>query len=253
MALLGAADIIDRSWEVVRRNVGRLLPIVLVFLIPSAAASVAFELLRGVNLGLGSWHMPVLALSVYAPLVALSILQTVALTRAVAAGITGEPVPPLLALLRASLPSVLPAFIASLALGILLVAGFVVLVVPMVVMAIWFAFILQAIVLDRAGWISAFGASKSLVTGRFAAVFWRLGAPYVFWLLVTWVLTALVVFLLNGAAGSFTVRIAENAPLWLTIAAGVATDAVGALLAPFFLAVTTLLYLNLKAESGPRT
>ncbi|TAK05369.1 hypothetical protein EPO33_05400 [Patescibacteria group bacterium] len=252
MALLGAADIIDRSWEVVRRNLGRFLPIVGIFLVPSIAGTVAFEMLRGQNLGLGQWHEMVLAAAVYLPLVVLSILQTIALTRAVAAGITGEPVPPLGALLAAALPLAIPVFLASLALGILLLAGLVVLVVPMIIMAVWFAFILQAIVLDRASWISAFGMSKSLVTGRFGPVFWRLVAPYVFWLLVTWVLTALVVFLLNGAAGSFTVRLAADAPLWLTIAAGIATDAVGALMAPFFLAVTTLLYLNLKAESGPR-
>ncbi len=252
MALLGTADIIDRSWEVVRRNLGQFLPIVAVFLVPSIAGTVAFEMLRGQNLGLGQWQEPIIGIAIYVPLVALSIIQTIALTRAVAAGITGEPIPPLGALVAQAVPLIVPVFFTSFTLGVLLLAGFIVLVVPMVVMAVWFAFVLQAIVLDRASWIGAFGASKSLVAGRFWPVFWRLAAPYLFWLLVTWVLTALIVFLLNGAAGSFTVRVAENAPLWLTIAAGIATDSVGALMAPFFLAVTTLLYLNLKAESGPR-
>lgn len=253
MALLGAADIIDRSWEVVRRNAGALLPVVAVFLIPSVAGSVAFEMLRGQNLGLGAWQEPVLAVAIYLPIVVLSLLETIALTRAVAAGITGEPMPPLGALVASALPLAVPVFLGSFVLSVFLLAGMVVLIVPGVVMAVWFAFILQAIVLDRTSWTGAFGASKALVTGRFGRVFWRLVAPYVFWLLVTWVLTALVVFLLNGAAGSFTVRIAEDAPLWLTVSAGAATDAVGALMAPFFLAVTTLLYLNLKAESGPRS
>ncbi len=252
MALLGAADIIDRSWEVVRRNLGRFLPIVLIFLVPSIVGTVAFEMLRGQNLGIGPWQGPILAVAIYVPLVVLSFLQTIALTRAVAAGISGEAMPPLSELLKTALPFVVPTFLASLALGVLLLAGFVVLVVPMIVMAVWFAFILQTIILDRASWIGAFGVSKSLVAGRFFPVFWRLVAPYVFWLLVSWVVTALVAFLLNSAAGSFTVRIAADAPLWLTIAAGIATDSVGALMAPFFLAVTTLLYLNLKAESGPR-
>lgn len=252
MALLGAADIIDRSWEVVRRNIGRFLPIVGVFLIPSIAATVAFETLSGQNLGIGPWQGPILAVAIYVPLVVLSIIQTIALTRAVAAGVTGEPMPPLPDLLKTALPLIVPVFLASFTLGVMLLAGLVVLIIPMIVMAVWFAFILQAIVLDHASWMGAFGASKSLVSGRFWPVFWRLVAPYVFWLLVMWVVTALVVFFLNGAAGSFTVRIPENAPLWLTIAAGVATDGVGALMAPFFLAVTTLLYLNLKAESGPR-
>lgn len=252
MALLGAADIIDRSWEVVRRNLGRFVPIVLIFLVPSIAGTVAFEMLRGQNLGIGAWQEPILAVAIYVPLVVLSFLQTIALMRAVAAGIAGEPMPSLSDLLKKALPLVVPVFFASLVLGVLLLAGLIVLVIPMIVMAVWFAFILQTIVLDRASWIGAFGASKSLVTGRFFPVLWRLVAPYVFWLLVSWVVTALVVFLLNGAAGSFSVRVPENAPFWLTIAANIATDGVGALMAPFFLAVTTLLYLNLKAESGPR-
>lgn len=251
MALLGAADIIDRSWEVVRRNLGRFLPLVLIFLVPSIAGTVAFEMLRGQNLGIGPWQEAIIAVVIYAPLVVLSFLQTIALIRAVAAGIAGEPMPSLPDLLKMALPIVLPVFFASFALGVMLLAGFVVLVVPMVVMAVWFAFILQAIVLDRASWSGAFGVSKSLVAGRFFPVLWRLAAPYVFWLLVSWVVTAFVTFLLNGAAGNFTVRIAADAPLWLTIAASIATDSVGALMAPFFLAVTTLLYLNLKAESGP--
>lgn len=253
MALLGAADIIDRSWEVVRRNAGHLLPIVAVFLIPSATGTIAYELLRGQNLGLGSWQDPVLAVAIYVPLAFLSLVETVALTRAVAAGISGGPVPPLRTLLIGALPAVVPTLLASLTLGLLLFAGFILLVVPMVIMAVWFAFVLQAVVLDNATWIGAFGQSKALVSGRFGAVFWRLVAPYMFWLLVLWVITAAVIFLMNGAAGEFSVRLSENAPLWVQLASSVATDTIGALMAPFFLSVTTLLYLNLKAEPlGPR-
>ncbi len=251
MALLGAADIIDRSWEVVRRNAAVLAQIVIVFLIPSTIGTVAYELLRRMDLGIGPWQQPILGFAIFLPVVVLSLIETIALTRAIAAGMTGASQLPLGTLLRNTLPVMLPTLVASLALSVLLFAGMLVLVVPFVIMAVWFAFILQAIALDGASWRGSFGISKGLVAGRFAPVMWRLVAPYLFWLLVTWVVTALLVFAMNSATGEWTVRVAANAALWVQVGAEVLSDIVGAAMAPFFLATTTILYLNLKSDSGP--
>lgn len=246
MALLGAADIIDRSWEVVRRNVGPVLALVGVFLVPSLAGSAGFAVLQA--RGLEGTSLVLAGAAIFLPVALLSLLETVALVRVMADGITGAPIPPLGTLLRQALPLVPATFFASLALSVLMAAGFILLVVPALVFAVWFAFVLQAIVLDGTGWVAAFSRSKALSAGRFFPVLWRLVAPYVFWLLVSWVVSAVLVFLLNGAAGSFTIRLAEDAPLWLSLSAELLTDTIGALVAPFFIATSTALYLNLKAE-----
>ena len=134
--------------------------------------------------------------------------------------------------------------LATIFLQVLIVlGGFLLLVIPGIIFAIWYGLAQTAAVLDGKRPIDALSTSRSLVRGRFAAVAWRMiSAPLVMWLIYSLIVGG-TIYLIAGLAGVDPVSIlSEEVPIWAQI-----LEAVGEIfLIPLALIYSTLLYLDLK-------
>ena len=84
-------------------------------------------------------------------------------------------------------PLVLPMFVVALLTGLAILGGLILLIIPGIIFAVWFIFSNLIVVLEGKRGTEALKASKSLVTGRWGAVFGR------FVLLVLSILAILIV------------------------------------------------------------
>lgn len=91
------------------------------------------------------------------------------------------------------------SILAALVVAIVQIVGLIFLIVPGIIVSIWYVFIQQEIILNNKKWLEAFVGSRELVRGYFAAVFWRLAIGGLFllagFLLLAQIFTRLLTFL----------------------------------------------------------
>ena len=118
--------------------------------------------------------------------------------------------------------------------GIIIVLGFMLLVIPGVLLWIWFAFIPQTVVIDGEGGVSAMKRSKYLVKGFFGKTF---------------VLLALIFVAISLITGIISYSITRFLPIFNqysnALGAG-AANVISVLLEPFRIAAMTLLYYDFR-------
>ena len=127
---------------------------------------------------------------------------------------------------------------------IIFLGGLILFVIPGLIFAVWYAFSQQSLVLDGEKDMNALAASKTLVTGRFFSVVWRLlGGP----LLIAFTYSLLVggaITLVAMVAGVDPASVYEGdtIPIWAQM-----LEMIGELFFfPLIAIYLTLLYLHLK-------
>lgn len=148
-------------------------------------------------------------------------------------------------------PFVWPAILAIVLGALAIVGGFVLLIVPGVILALWYIFSIEAVILDgRKSPRDALRASRELSRGRWWAVLWRLVAPWIVFGVIAFIpqqlLKMMLVFIKqNIALGSFEYFISMNALQILLII-------VSLLLTPLTVCAKTILYLELRNTQLPK-
>jgi hypothetical protein len=139
--------------------------------------------------------------------------------------------------LIASKPLLLPAIIASILVGLSVLGGFILLIIPGVIFSIWFAFSIHAVAIDGHGSTDALRTSKALIQGRWWHVMWLLAVPAFLFGISAWVLQYL--FLMPGefANNQFITGVGEFIGGLVSI-----------VIAPLTTAAPTILYLELKSN-----
>jgi len=143
---------------------------------------------------------------------------------------------------------IIPAIGLTLLVSLVVLGGFILLIIPGCIFSIWFVFTLQARILDEKKGMQSLTYSKSLVSGNWWAIFFRIAVSVIF-----------VSFLLGvfGKIIDVLFQINLNALTFqkLTIISLIATILVSfaqAALTPFATAIPTILYLDLrKAKQIP--
>jgi len=129
-------------------------------------------------------------------------------------------------------PYILPVAAASILAGIAIAVGFVLIIVPgLILITIW-AVIIPVIVLERPDAIASFGRSQQLVRGYGWQVFGTLVVLFIVEVIVTFVLG-----LIFGGLGSFGGHL-------------LSTIITGTLIAPFIAITVTLIYYRLVAAQA---
>jgi len=133
-----------------------------------------------------------------------------------------------------------PVFWMGIVVGLIQVGGFILLIIPGIIFAVWFALTQYAIIFDaKRGWAAA-AFSHDLVRGRFWSALWRIiVGPALIGLVVYIVIGALIaiVALLTGSFDS------QGPVIWIEIISTIAAYAT----IPFFVAYTTNAYLDFRA------
>ena len=146
--------------------------------------------------------------------------------------------------IHSSVKYIVPALIASVLTSLAVLGGIILLIIPGIIFAIWFAFAMYNIALDDAEALESLHNSKELVQGRWWEVFWRLFAPGV----VFGVLAIVAQWIINWPFGQLLETFQEgdvSFALLLTLATLVSV-AVGLLITPLSSLAPTILYLELK-------
>lgn len=128
-----------------------------------------------------------------------------------------------------------PVIVASLLVGLAVLGGLVLLIIPGLIFSVWFAFVIYAVALDGTTNIAALRASKALVQGRWWGVLWRLLLPGAIYLIIAG-LIQLPFDALTLAAPSDSVE----------FIALIVSALISLLLTPFITAAQVILYLELK-------
>ena len=135
-----------------------------------------------------------------------------------------------------------PAIWISIITAVVVLAGFVLVIIPGIIFSIWYAFAYYEVVLDgERGW-KAMQVSKKLVQGRWWATFWRLLAPGIVFGLLFFIAEAIITFLGNiaaagagGAAGTI-----------IAIVIAILVGFLSLLITPLSTAAPTILFLELE-------
>ena len=125
---------------------------------------------------------------------------------------------------------------ASILTGLAVMGGMLLLIIPGIIFAIWFAFTAYAIALDNKKAVESMKYSKSLVSGRWFGVFWRLLAPGIVFAILMSIAQGIVTWILGF--------LPENVVM-ISITSILAT-AVGLLFIPLSTGAPTILYMELK-------
>ena len=243
--MLTAKEIIVQSIAVYKKNMRLFFHYLLLLLLPISAAILAGVLF---TLFFSESNQTILTTILSAAiLIAIyffSLWITLAFIRAIAFRIQEQPVPHISQELRDTWPLVIPTLVVSILSGLAIFGGSLLLIVPGIIFSVWFAFSVYPVLLENKRPIEAMKQSKQLVTGRWAAVLWRLIAPAILFGIIIIIVEGIFKFF----AGFIANELNPNSGLFLVIASlfGLLNAAITLLFTPLTTTAPTLLYLDLK-------
>ncbi len=132
-------------------------------------------------------------------------------------------------------------FLVALLVGLITILGFILLIIPGIIFAVWYSFAVYINVLenkDNKGW-TALKSSKELVTGRWGKTFWRLLLPSL--LIYAIVLAVIIALMFMISGGQIDLISYEQSIIYNLI-----TSVIFTILSPLFVAFILFLYYSLK-------
>src|SRR5579863_595967 len=216
------SGVIGEAWQMYSRHAKHLLAIAFVIYLIAAIISALLGLLGTIGIYLG----------LLVSIIALFLLQAT-LVKAVQDIRDGRADLSISETVNQAKPFIGPVAGASVLAGIAIFIGFILIIVPgLILITIW-AVIVPVIVIERSGVMASFGRSRELVKGRAWHVFGTL------------VLTWLILFVFQIILG----LIFSFVPY--AVRGGLASVISGTLVAPFIALVVTLMYYRLSSTMAP--
>ncbi|MFC1598994.1 hypothetical protein ACFL2U_03250 [Patescibacteria group bacterium] len=139
-------------------------------------------------------------------------------------------------------------FVVAVLVGIITILGFILLIIPGVIFAIWYSFAIYINILekkDNKGW-TALKRSKELVKGRWGKTFWRLLIPPLAIYALSMVVVIGLMFMLTG--GQVSLENPQHALLYNTL-----STVIILILSPLFTSFYIILYNSLKDTKNTKT
>jgi hypothetical protein len=199
---LDIGRVFARIFETYRDQAGLFLPVALAIFIPVAilsalaqggvAASLVFGILAAV--------LTLIATYAYQGMVVETVRDIQDGVRDLSVG----------GLFRSVAPVLAPLIGASILAGLGIAVGFVLLVVPGLVLLTWWALVAPSIVLERTGAMGAFGRSRELVRGNGWQVFGVIAGILLLQIVVSFVVTAIVAVVANTPVGNAIASLITN-------------------------------------------
>ena len=230
--LISVGNIISKSVDLYKKNTQLFLTYVGVMLIPNALIQIITA-----TFFLGNLNFFILGLLTFLAGLA-NIWISLAFIRVVAAKYVGAASTDIKDELLNVKNIFLAAIIASLLAALAIFAGVILLIIPGIIVAVWFAFGLYAVAIDNKDGVEALKASKQLVQGRWWAVFWRLVAPAIVFGILTIVVQGIGELIFGSLGNAFGIVVG--------LLGGVLVTAAALLVFPLSTAAPTILYIELK-------
>lgn len=197
--LITVSELLQTSWRLYTQNWRALKVYIALLFVPP------FALLL---VGLGGAYLDtiwpasaaassVIVLALFVASIVFSIWVTIALTMALSRLAKNEPLESWAAIFNAGAPRLWPLIYTSLLASLIIFGGALLFIVPGIIFAVWYSFVVYTIVLRGKQGLAALAASKQLVAGRWGAILWRLVAPNVVFVLASSAIQFLILFLLS--------------------------------------------------------
>lgn len=123
---------------------------------------------------------------------------TVALTYALKALMDGETDTSWRAMFDKAYPMLWPFALTSLLVGIAVIGGTLLFIIPGIIFTIWFCFSTYVVLFDGQKWVAALKASKSLVVGRWWSILIRIVVPSAVFVILFMLAETLITFPLTS-------------------------------------------------------
>ncbi len=241
------SDLVRRASAPYRSHPTLLLKFILLFFIPIFAIGITRFSLDLIGLVYDIIATGTIVLMIGAiSMSLLSLWTTLSYIQAIADIDEGRPVRTVKEYFKKTWGLILPVFGLSLIVGLIVVGGFILLIIPGIIFGIWFTFIAQARVLDQKKGFSALGFSRSLVKGNWWGIFGRIVVGMLIVFAITTVYQNIVNIFSRFDINTLTFQKLTISAFVLTII----TSIVHASLSPFATSIPTILYLDLKKTLG---
>lgn len=243
--LIGAGDLIEGSWQIYKNNRKPLMKVALWMFIPTLAVIIVSLFLR--LLSVSEVTAIIVNALVSIPALLVQLWATIIFVLTIDAALEKREID-VRKFAEDAVRKFVPVLWVTVIVGLSVLGGFLLLIVPGIIFSVWFAFAYYETVLDGAKGRQALRKSRALVTGRFFPTLWRLAAPTVFWSVIVW-LAMSTIFLVLGAISQPWKQIVSTEPgsTYAAAVLDIAANAIQALAAPLFTAVGVLLYRALKS------
>lgn len=147
--------------------------------------------------------------------------------------------------LKRSRGMILPIFGLTFLVGLIVLGGFVLLIIPGIIFSIWFVFTVQARVLDQKKGVSALGFSRLLVKNNWWGVFGRI----VLGMLTIFAIMSIYQGIVNSLSSFDLTTLTFQKLTIFSFIITLITSALQALITPFASGIPTILYLDLKKSA----
>jgi hypothetical protein len=239
--LIGAGELLRKSWELYWTNFIPLMRVAAWLLIPAAAMA-----LLGVIPGTFAVMTGILSLAVFAASVIVGLWVNVCLIQATAKIYLAEKLE-MAPIYNQSWNKIWPFLWVSILTGLFVFFGMLLLIIPGIIFSVWYAFATYANVLENTRGRAALSQSKALVSGKWWSVCWRFLAVYFIYgfvvSAVAWILIAIIAF----ATGQTHNLANSEIMAWSQNIIG---NLINVAATPLFVVVGTILYLELKKLKG---
>jgi len=245
--LISAKEIINQSFDLYQKNYQTFFKYMLLLFMPAGVSSIAIALLGRSAAMIATFGFSV-PLIIYFLLIILaslgSLWLTISFIQALKNSYLNLPNLTVRENIQKTVHLILPAIGVSILTSLIIFGGFLLLIIPAIIFALWYAFGLYAVILDNKKVGEALNYSKSLVKGRWWSVWWLAFAPAALFTLVLIFCQWLIGLPLESILKNF--NFGETAILILVSIFALISTFVSLLFTPLSTAATVILYENLK-------
>ncbi len=239
--LISAWNIIVQSFILYKKNWQQFLlyqlwialPFIFTFFLTNNDGAV-FSILK--NHSIFFWPTIIIMALIIIGSIIISLWFSLSFMRAIAAAYTGKAPAKIELTVLQTIHSIWPAILTGILVGLTVLGGFLLIIIPGILFAVWFMFSIYAVAIDQIRYpIAAMKQSQMLVRHRWWRVFWRIFATGFFF--------GIIIFITEWLLALPAVAISQNVHL-LTIS--IVNPIIGFLAGPLTTSAMIILYIELK-------
>lgn len=243
--LIKAGDIISKSWQIYSNNFNKLIPYMAFLFIPNFILGligyISLYLDRYATSGAFVLVNNIIMLAVFVASLIFTLWAAMALAKNLGAIANKQPTLAYKESFSSTSHLIWPIIYTTLLVGLIVAGGTVLFIVPGIIFAIWYSFTYYTVLFEEKRGVAALVASKTLVTGRWWHVLWRLFAPAVFYGFILLILSSSLTYAAGLLFTDFT-YIAVN---------GLVNSLLSVIISPLTALTTLILYFSAKENILP--
>lgn len=245
--LIKTGEIISNSWQYFAENFKKIVPYMIYLFIPNFVLGLAgvasLYLEKYATSGAFVLTNNIIALAIFVACIIFTLWVTMALTKNLGALIINKQPLGYKESFSATSHLIWPIIYTSLLVVLIVIGGTILFVIPGIIFSIWYSFTYYSVLFEEKRGVAALSASKSLVSGRWWQIFWRLMAPGVFYAVIFVVLMSAVTSLL---------KLAMPQTFAFLIVNGILNSILSAMISPLTALTTIILYFSAKENPVPK-